>query len=90
MKIELHSLFTISLWKEEFNSVIFRGESLIIINREGKPKSIKFPFPLRDLVNFRTNADIQTMEQKCPHQFATTSPKTSLLHVTSSSKLPKA
>ena len=72
MKIELHNLLRVSLWEEEYTSVIVRGKSLIIINREGKPKTIKFPFNLRHLLNIESNADTQNKAHEKPHHTANT------------------
>jgi len=87
MKIELHNLLIISLWEEEYTSVIIRGKSLIIISKEGKPKCIKFPFSLKDSLNFNLNVKNQDIRQEVSPQTIIISPQSPLQAAESSSRL---
>lgn len=49
MKLELHNLLTLSLWEEEYTSLIIRERSLIILTKDKRPKVIKFPSSFKDL-----------------------------------------
>jgi len=90
MKIELHNLLIISLWEEEYTSVLIWGKSLIIISKEGKPKSIKFPFSLKNSLNFSLNVKNQDTRQEIFPQtpkIVIMSPQSPLQTAESSSKL---
>ena len=87
MKIELHNLLIISLWEEEYTSVLIRGKSLIIISKEGKPKSIKFPFSLKESLNFNLNVKNQYTRQEISPQTVIISLQSPLQTAESSSKL---
>jgi len=79
MKIELHNLLSISLWEEEYTSIIIRGKYLIIVSREGKPKTVKFPFNLKNFINPSSHVEIQNVNQDNPDQ-TIASPSQNLIH----------